>query len=104
MKSINGIILIGYTKEKSLSEMLSGECEDDEFVKLSAYEKLEAENNEIATENLKLKSVVEGLQNHNDLIRAENKQLIEENRNLAKSLESVSVALAQMKSEKNTNI
>lgn len=104
MKSINGIILIGYTKEKSLSDMLSGEIKDDEFVKLSAYEKLEAENNEIATENLKLKSVVEGLQNHNDLLRAENKMLVDENRELAKSLGSVSVELAQMKSEKNTNI
>lgn len=102
MKSINGIILIGYTKEKSLSDMLSGE--DDEFVKLSAYEKLEAENNEIATENLKLKSVVEGLQNHNDMLRAENKMLIEENRKLTESLESVSFELAQMRSEKNTNI
>lgn len=104
MKSINGIILIGYTKEKSLSDMLSGECKDDEFVKLSTYEKLEAENGEIVTENSKLKSVVEGLQNHNDLLRTENKQLIDENRNLAKSLESVSVELAQMRSEKNNNI
>lgn len=99
MKSINGIIIIGYTKEKSLSDMLSGDSRDDEFVKLSAYEKLEAENEEIATENLKLKSVVEGLQNHNYMLRAENKKLIEENRNLAKSLGSVSVELAQMKSQ-----
>lgn len=103
MKSINGIILIGYTKEKSLSDMLSGDSRDDEFVKLSTYEKLEAENGEIATENLKLKSVVEGLQNHNYLLRKENKQLIEENKELAKSLESVSVELAQMKSEKSSN-
>lgn len=104
MKSINGIILIGYTKRKSLSDMLSGDSRDDEFVKLSTYEKLEAENNEIVTKNLKLKSVVEGLQNHNNLLRTENKQLIDENRNLTESLESVSVELAQMRSEENTNI
>lgn len=101
-EGINGIILIGYTKRKSLSDMLSGECEDDEFVKLSTYEKLESANNEIVTENLKLKSVVEGLQNHNDLLRAENIKLIDENRKLTESLESVSVELAQMR--KNTNI
>lgn len=42
----NGIILVGFTKEKSLSEMLYGESEKEEdFVKLSTYEKLEEELN-----------------------------------------------------------
>lgn len=84
--------------------MLSEDGKDDEFVKLSTYEKLEKENNDIATENLKMKSVIEGVQNHNDLLRAENKMLLEENRKLIESLKSVSMALAQMRSEKNNNL
>lgn len=104
MKNFNGIILIGCTTEKSLSEMLSEDGKDDEFVKISTYEKLEKENNDIATENLKMKSVIEGVQNHNDLLRAENKMLLEENRKLIESLKSVSMALAQMRSEKNNNL
>lgn len=95
-KGFNGIILVGYTKEKSLSEMLSGEDKKEEFVTLAEYEKLEKEYNEVYTESLSLKSDISGLENHVDMLQSENKILIAEIRELGKSLSSVSVALAEI--------
>lgn len=99
-KGFNGIILVGYTKEKSLSEMLSGEDKKEEFVTLAEYEKLEKEYNEVYTESLSLKSDISGLENHIDMLQSENKILIAEIRELGKSLSSVSVALAEIHGKK----
>lgn len=100
-KGFNGIIVLGFTKEKSLSKILSEESEkEEEFVKLSTYEKLEEELNKAYEEISGLKSNVTGLLNHIDMLQSENKILIAENREIAKSLSSVSVALAEMNSKK----
>lgn len=103
-KGFNGIILVGYTKEKSLSEMLSGEDKKEEFVTLAEYEKLEKEYNEVYTESLSLKSDISGLENHVDMLQSENKILIAENRELGKSLGSVSTVLAEMHSKNNSQL